>query len=94
MSTIAADSPPVHRDYQGAKIGMWLFLFTEIVLFGNLFRALFRGKPAPANPWGGVTLEWTIPSPPPVENFEEIPEIDGPPYRFNPEEAPRPEEAR
>ena len=27
----------VHRDYEGAKIGMWLFLFTEILLFGGLF---------------------------------------------------------
>jgi cytochrome c oxidase subunit 3 len=26
-----------HRDYLGAKIGMWLFLFTEILLFGGLF---------------------------------------------------------
>jgi cytochrome c oxidase subunit 3 len=26
-----------HSDYQGAKMGMWLFLFTEILLFGGLF---------------------------------------------------------
>lgn len=26
-----------HRDYTGAKIGMWLFLFTEIFLFGGMF---------------------------------------------------------
>ncbi|MFC1731061.1 cytochrome c oxidase subunit 3 family protein [candidate division KSB1 bacterium] len=26
-----------HRDDVGAKIGMWLFLFTEILLFGGLF---------------------------------------------------------
>jgi cytochrome c oxidase subunit 3 len=26
-----------HRDYHGAKIGMWLFLFTEFMLFGGLF---------------------------------------------------------
>jgi len=26
-----------HRDYEGAKLGMWLFLFTEILLFGGLF---------------------------------------------------------
>ena len=26
-----------HKDYQGAKFGMWLFLFTEILLFGGLF---------------------------------------------------------
>ena len=26
-----------HSDYQGAKMGMWLFLFTEVLLFGGLF---------------------------------------------------------
>ncbi|BBM87003.1 cytochrome c oxidase subunit 3 family protein [Candidatus Uabimicrobium amorphum] len=27
----------IHKDYNGAKIGMWLFLFTEVLLFGGLF---------------------------------------------------------
>lgn len=27
----------VHKDYLGAKLGMWLFLFTEVILFGGLF---------------------------------------------------------
>ena len=26
-----------HRDDAGAKLGMWLFLFTELFLFGGLF---------------------------------------------------------
>jgi cytochrome c oxidase subunit 3 len=26
-----------HVDYTGAKIGMWLFLFTEVLLFGGMF---------------------------------------------------------
>jgi cytochrome c oxidase subunit 3 len=26
-----------HRDYTGAKLGMWFFLFTEILLFGGMF---------------------------------------------------------
>jgi cytochrome c oxidase subunit 3 len=26
-----------HRDYTGSKIGMWLFLLSEILLFGGLF---------------------------------------------------------
>ena len=30
-------SEPVHKDYGGAKLGMWLFLFTEILLFGGMF---------------------------------------------------------
>ncbi len=28
-----------HRDYVGAKLGMWIFVFTELVLFGGLFIA-------------------------------------------------------
>lgn len=27
----------IHKDYIGSKLGMWLFLFTEILLFGGLF---------------------------------------------------------
>src|SRR5512136_456675 len=41
MSGPAATPPPVHheshKDYEGSKLGMWLFLFTEILLFGGLF---------------------------------------------------------
>ena len=25
----------VHRDDEGSKMGMWLFLFTELLLFGR-----------------------------------------------------------
>lgn len=36
----------IHRDDQGSKIGMWLFLFTELLLFGGLFLAyaIYRFK--------------------------------------------------
>jgi len=37
MSTVPACAHPAHKDYEGAKLGMWLFLFTEILLFGGLF---------------------------------------------------------
>ncbi len=41
MSNPAATPPPgqkvSHKDYEGSKLGMWLFLFTEILLFGGLF---------------------------------------------------------
>lgn len=30
-------APIGYRDYTGAKLGMWLFLFTEILLFGGMF---------------------------------------------------------
>ena len=41
MNGSITESPPVqagkHKDYEGSKLGMWLFLFTEILLFGGLF---------------------------------------------------------
>jgi cytochrome c oxidase subunit III len=40
MSSPASNEAPVHpihKDYEGSKLGMWLFLFTEIILFGGLF---------------------------------------------------------
>ena len=38
-----------HRDYLGAKLGMWLFLFTEMLLFGGMFLvyAVYREMNAP-----------------------------------------------
>ena len=39
-------SSPLHRDHGGAKLGMWLFLFTELILFGGLFLlyAVYLGR--------------------------------------------------
>jgi cytochrome c oxidase subunit 1 len=76
--------PQFHTGHVVATVGSWLLASGLLILFGNFVVALFRGERATANPWGGVTLEWTIPSPPPVENFHEIPTITGGPYVFNP----------
>jgi cytochrome c oxidase subunit 1 len=51
-------------------------------MFGNLFHGLFKGEKAEDNPWGGATLEWRIPSPPPTENFVKIPKVEQGPYEF------------
>ncbi|MBL8172110.1 MAG: cbb3-type cytochrome c oxidase subunit I [Acidobacteria bacterium] len=40
------------------------------------------GKPAGANPWGAVGLEWQTPSPPPTENFTYQPVITTEAYEF------------
>ncbi|MGE5488363.1 MAG: cytochrome c oxidase subunit 3 [bacterium] len=37
MSAQAETVHAVHKDPEGAKLGMWLFLFTELLLFGGLF---------------------------------------------------------
>ena len=37
MSSTQAAEVHVHRDDVGSRMGMWLFLFTELVLFGGMF---------------------------------------------------------
>jgi cytochrome c oxidase subunit 1 len=40
------------------------------------------GPPAGPNPWGARGLEWETPSPPPTENFEEIPVVTEEAYNY------------
>jgi cytochrome c oxidase subunit 1 len=63
-------------------IGAFVLISGLILMTVNFIRAARKGETAPANPWHGVTLEWLIPSPPSLENFEEIPEIKNKPYLF------------
>jgi len=42
------------------------------------------GPIAPANPWKAKGLEWTVPSPPPTENFEETPIVTEEAYNYAP----------
>jgi cytochrome c oxidase subunit 1 len=65
-----------------ATVGSWFLALGLLIFLGNFVVALFRGEKAADNPWGGVTLEWQIPSPPPTENFEEIPTVTHGPYEF------------
>ncbi len=65
-----------------SSLGAFLMIYGLGMIIINLFRSARRGKPAESNPWGGITLEWKIPSPPPLENFSEIPKIKYKPYDF------------
>jgi len=66
-----------------STIGSWVIGLGFLVAMITIFKAMRSGKAAPANPWGGTTLEWTTSSPPIHENFEETPVITGRPYEYN-----------
>ncbi len=63
-----------------STVGSWILVSGILVMIANLLSGLKNGKKASDNPWGGTTLEWTVPSPPPLENFEEIPTVTTGPY--------------
>ncbi len=52
-----------------ATLGAYTTAIGGLLFFYNLFYSIKRGALAPADPWDGRTLEWTIPSPPPEYNF-------------------------
>ncbi|MDK1018439.1 MAG: cbb3-type cytochrome c oxidase subunit I [Actinomycetota bacterium] len=59
------------------------FLGMSFVIFlWNYIYSWWRGADAPSNPWGATTLEWMTSSPPPLENFDVIPEVVGGPYTY------------
>ncbi|HKQ59763.1 MAG TPA: cytochrome c oxidase subunit I [Candidatus Polarisedimenticolaceae bacterium] len=68
--------------HQISSIGSYLMAVGFFVILGYLLHSLFRGRPAPANPWGGNSLEWHAPSPPPHDNFAVVPRA-GDPYDFS-----------
>jgi cytochrome c oxidase subunit 1 len=67
-----------HISTGGSYIMALGFVITGIYLL----HSLFWGKKAPANPWGGKSLEWQCSSPPPHDNFATTPTV-GDPYDFS-----------
>jgi len=65
-----------------STIGSWILVLGIIVMVVNLLVSIRRGARAPANPWGGKTLEWQVSSPPPAENFHTIPVVTHGPYDY------------
>lgn len=53
---------PQHKDDFGAKLGMWLFLFTELLLFGGLFLlyAVYLKRYPHEFAAGGKQLNWIM----------------------------------
>lgn len=71
--------------HQLATVGSWVLIAGILIMFANLLHGLLKGEEADDNPWGGTTLEWSIKGLPPLENFDEIPEVTQGPYDHNPE---------
>jgi len=77
--------PQFHTLHIVASLGSFLLAAGVVLFFVTLISGLRKGDKAPENPWGGKTLEWSLGSPPIVENFHEIPTVHQAPYAYNEE---------
>lgn len=75
--------PEFHGLNMLSTFGSWILILGLIIMLVNLFVAARKGKKATDNPWHGITLEWQTKSPPPLHNFDKMPELpEGGPYNF------------
>src|SRR5690242_12368257 len=58
----------------GCSMLLFLFNFVKSLVFDRV--------PAPADPWGSKSIEWQLPSPVPVQNFDRIPVFSSDPYGY------------
>jgi cytochrome c oxidase subunit 1 len=71
---------PVHVFITYAAI---ITIGSQLIFLFNFLYSLKWGKKAADNPWHATTLEWSVPSPPPFDNFGgKHPQIYRGPYEF------------
>jgi cytochrome c oxidase subunit 1 len=78
-----ADYDPSLGDWNMAiSIASFFLGASTLVFLYNMIVSWRSGERAPSNPWRALTLEWQVSSPPPIFNFDEIPQVVGSPYEY------------
>ena len=75
-----ADYPDAYAGWNYvSSMGSYLSFLGMLIFFFGVAQAFVRKEKAAANPWGAgaTTLEWTLPSPPPFHQYNELPLIKG-----------------
>jgi heme/copper-type cytochrome/quinol oxidase subunit 1 len=60
-----------------ASVGSFVLALGVVLTLANAAYSARHGVATGADPWGGTTLEWFAPSPPPPHNFDVIPDVRG-----------------
>jgi cytochrome c oxidase subunit 1 len=80
VATYASDLQPLNI---WVSVSAFVLGASMLVFLANvLYSMVIARKPAEANPWHSKSLEWQLPTPVPVHDFDRIPVIDSDPYDY------------
>jgi cytochrome c oxidase subunit 1 len=71
-----------------SSIGAYVIGLGMLILLYAVVSSWRHGPIAPADPWGAKTLEWTVPNPIPLANFEVLPVVIADPYGYGEGDVP------
>jgi cytochrome c oxidase subunit 1 len=72
---------PIH---QFMSVAAYITAAAQLLFLINLFWSIRKGPRASINPWNATSLEWTVSSPPPHDNFNGIhPVVNNGPYEYS-----------
>jgi len=74
--------PEFQSQHVISSVGAAVLAVGVLMMVYNLIKSARSGEVAGNNPWDALSLEWTTTSPPPEENFEEIPTVTDWPYGY------------
>ncbi len=66
-----------------STVGSWILAIGLFTTAYTLLEALWKGKPAPRNPWGSAGYEWGTDTPPCLANFHKTPVFTRGPYDYH-----------
>jgi cytochrome c oxidase subunit 1 len=76
-------APNLHGLNVFVSISAFVLGFSMLIfLYNTVYSMIFVRLRAAPNPWRSKSLEWQIPTPVPVHNFERLPVIDSDPYDY------------
>jgi cytochrome c oxidase subunit 1 len=89
VATYASDLQPLNI---WVSVSAFVLGASMLVFIANvLYSMVIVRKPAEENPWRSKSLEWQLPTPVPVHDFDTIPVIDSDPYDYGtPPPPPKP----
>jgi cytochrome c oxidase subunit 1 len=59
-----------------------------VFLYNVVYSLVFKREPAEVNPWNAKSVEWELPTPVPLQDFDRIPVFDEDPYPYGTEALP------